>query len=399
MPRIPSTLRRRHRLIQVLRQHRTQNMKNLPPFPQQMENPPIIYVQPPPAQDYQPLSWMEMGLLGHAVSFNLQINCQETIAILQNTHYLAQLITEGMRLAMNNYLNQVWLNNILHPLAPSLNLYLVHAMRNQWNMTSHFNSIQPQNLLPDMSFFPPEMLSQLNPIFMPWENTQQAQEQPTPPMNQKPPPPQPHVVQEPKQEEAAMEEIGEPLNLGLEQIMEFSNLDGVKVYLFTEMQEKRHVLNCPLALYKCSMDIRPPQDPTVGNRAMILVPSIRRSHVFLEGMRENGDPENMNLNLTMNHPTNFSIWNIRGGNNDDFRRNFREMVDTHRPYMVTLLETRMVNHAQMLSDFGFSEMIEVPAEGQSGGMEVMWKHEVVIVHNFVRRNQEIHATIEVINAP
>lgn len=76
MPRIPSTLRRRHRLIQILRQHKTQNMENIPPFPPQMKNPPIIYVQPPLAQDYQPLSWIYMGLLGHAVSFNLQIHGQ-----------------------------------------------------------------------------------------------------------------------------------------------------------------------------------------------------------------------------------------------------------------------------------------------------------------------------------
>lgn len=147
-------------------------MENLPPFHPQMKKLQIIYVQPPAAQDYQPLSWMEVGLMGHAVSFNLQINGQQTIVILQNTQYLAQLISEGMRLAMNNYLNQVWLNNILHPLAPSINPHLVHAMRNQWNMPPHFNPIQPQKLLLDMPFFPLETLSQLNPIFMPWKNPQ-----------------------------------------------------------------------------------------------------------------------------------------------------------------------------------------------------------------------------------
>lgn len=60
-----------------------------------------------------------------------------------------------------------------------------------------------------------------------------------------------------------------------------------------------------------------------------------------------------------------------GENNDDFGCNFRKMVDTHRPCMVTLLKIRMVNYAQMLSDFSFSEMIEVPAEGQADGMVVM----------------------------
>lgn len=64
--------------------------------------------------------------------------------------------------------------------------------------------------------------------------------------------------------------------------------------------------------------------------------------------------------------------------------------------MITLLETRMINHGHMLEDFGFYELIEVPAEDQSGGMIVMWNHEVVTVHNFICRNQEIYATIEVL---
>lgn len=71
------------------------------------------------------------------------------------------------------------------------------------------------------------------------------------------------------------------------------------------------------------------------------------------------------------------------------------MIDTHRPCMVTLLETKMVKHEQLLDYFGFFELIEVPAEGQSGGIVVTWKHEVVTVHNFIRRKHEIHTTIEV----
>ncbi|XP_019241252.1 PREDICTED: uncharacterized protein LOC109221248 [Nicotiana attenuata] len=55
----------------------------------------------------------------------------------------------------------------------------------------------------------------------------------------------------------------------------------------------------------------------------------------------------------------------------------------------------MVNHAELLDDFEFTKLIEVPAEGQSGGMVMMWNHEIVSVHNAVRRNQEIHATIEI----
>ncbi|XP_019265675.1 PREDICTED: cell wall protein RBR3-like [Nicotiana attenuata] len=112
------------------------------------------------------------------------------------------------------------------------------------------------------------------------------------------------------------------------------------------------------------------------------------------GVRDNGEAGNQQPTYPMNHPTNIIIWNIRGGNNDNFRRNFREMLDTHCHCMVALLETRLVNHENWLDEFGFSQLIEVPAEGQSGGMVVMWKHGVVSAQNFTRRNQEIHATIE-----
>ncbi|XP_070009492.1 uncharacterized protein [Nicotiana sylvestris] len=97
----------------------------------------------------------------------------------------------------------------------------------------------------------------------------------------------------------------------------------------------------------------------------------------------------------MNQAKNFIIWNIRGGNNEDFRRNFHDIIGTHHPCMVTLLETRMTSHGNLMNDFGFTYMIEVPAEGQSGGMTVLWDMSKVNVNNFVRRNNEIHAVIEV----
>lgn len=48
-----------------------------------------------------------------------------------------------------------------------------------------------------------------------------------------------------------------------------------------------------------------------------------------------------------------------------------------------------------MNEFGFSDMIEVLAEGQSGGMVVLWDTSLVNVNNFVRRNNDIHDLIEV----
>ncbi|XP_075088488.1 uncharacterized protein LOC142170472 [Nicotiana tabacum] len=141
------------------------------------------------------------------------------------------------------------------------------------------------------------------------------------------------------------------------------------------------------------MDIHPPHDPTVGNRAMVLIPTLRGNSNPTRGILEND--HNPTPNVDMFNPTNFIIWNIRGGNNEDFRRNFRDLVDTHRPCMVALLETRMQSHALLLNEFEFSELIEVPTVGQARGMVLLWDHTKVNVHNIVRRNHEIHATIEV----
>ncbi|XP_075083639.1 uncharacterized protein LOC142167374 [Nicotiana tabacum] len=83
-------------------------------------------------------------------------------------------------------------------------------------------------------------------------------------------------------------------------------------------------------------------------------------------------------------------------NNDDFHRNFRDLVDTDRPCLVALLETRMRAHASLLNNFNFTEMIEVPVEGQSGGMAILYDHNLITVNNFTRRGQEIHVMIKVL---
>lgn len=74
----------------------------------------------------------------------------------------------------------------------------------------------------------------------------------------------------------------------------------------------------------------------------------------------------------MNRPTRFFIWNIMGANNDNFRRNFRELINTYNPCMAALLETRMESHTALRDDFNFSDMIEGPAQGRSGGLVILW---------------------------
>lgn len=83
------------------------------------------------------------------------------------------------------------------------------------------------------------------------------------------------ILQVPNQEV----EAGEVEPLHNELTMEFASLGEVKVLLFREMQDKKIIFSCPMALYKCSLDIRPPQDLIIGKHAIttrlvILSPSM-----------------------------------------------------------------------------------------------------------------------------
>lgn len=110
MPRLPFTARRSFMLVHVPHQQRITNMDNLPPLPSHSPNQPLFFTSLPQSQNYQPNSWLEAGLLGHARTLNIQINWHEMVIIIQNTQYLAQLISKGMHIVINNYTNQVWIN-------------------------------------------------------------------------------------------------------------------------------------------------------------------------------------------------------------------------------------------------------------------------------------------------
>lgn len=103
---------------------------------------------------------------------------------------------------------------------------------------------------------------------------------------------------------------------------------------------------------------------------VVLVPSHKRNIAM--AMRDNS--HNILTHPLMNQPINFIIWNVRGANNPNFRRNLRELMDTHKPSLIALLETRMATHISILEEFNFTEMIKVSAEGQAGGMVILWNH-------------------------
>lgn len=63
------------------------------------------------------------------------------------------------------------------------------------------------------------------------------------------------------------------------------------------------------------------------------------------------------------------------------------------------METRMEEHYTIRNDFGFDNLIQVVAQGNSGGITIMWKNGNIIVDQIGSTDQEVHAMIKVPNNP
>ncbi|KAG5592694.1 hypothetical protein H5410_043208 [Solanum commersonii] len=145
---------------------------------------------------------------------------------------------------------------------------------------------------------------------------------------------------------------------------EISSLQNSTLMLFPEKEDKKYTLNCPVALKKCSFDLRSPLNTALAKYAIVMTPTMYQSR-FLN--KENQGPYTPTMSgLLMNQPPSFIVWNSRGANSDDFKRNVKELIRSHSPYMVVLLETKMENHINFKDEFGFDDYYEVPAQGRSG---------------------------------
>ncbi|KAK4726791.1 hypothetical protein R3W88_031708 [Solanum pinnatisectum] len=71
-----------------------------------------IYATPTPPPNAIPQSWLELSLLGHSLSFNVMIEEWEVAIVVQNPTFIAQVVGEGRRLAMETYNNLVWMVSV-----------------------------------------------------------------------------------------------------------------------------------------------------------------------------------------------------------------------------------------------------------------------------------------------
>lgn len=71
-------------------------------FPAMIEDN-TLYASMAPPPNHNPHSWVEMSLMGHTLSFSIEIEGRETLVMIRNLTFLAQLVSKDMHLAMDNY--------------------------------------------------------------------------------------------------------------------------------------------------------------------------------------------------------------------------------------------------------------------------------------------------------
>ncbi|GMY14460.1 hypothetical protein FCV25MIE_09699 [Fagus crenata] len=91
-----------------------------------------------------------------------------------------------------------------------------------------------------------------------------------------------------------------------------------------------------------------------------------------------------------------SFWR-RGAVYPNFRRNFAELMHSHHPTIVVLVETRILGQrvVDVSTALGFDRVIRSDAEGFSGGIWLLWDSGSVTLDILQVNNQAIHAIVHV----
>ncbi|KAH0778499.1 hypothetical protein KY290_004926 [Solanum tuberosum] len=96
----------------------------------------------------------------------------------------------------------------------------------------------------------------------------------------------------------------------------------------------------------------------------------------------------------------FIIWNVRGSNSVSFRCQCGVMLKFHKPAMLVLLETKMIEHKSLTEELKFNSQIQAAANGLSGGIMIMWNEDTLKLEDLSITPQGIHVSIKVLpNSP
>ncbi|KAM3252812.1 putative protein isoform X1 [Capsicum annuum] len=174
-----------------------------------------------------------------------------------------------------------------------------------------------------------------------------------------------------------------------------SSLKSADLMIFLKAEDKKYIHLCLVSLLKSSFDLRLAINSVLAKYAVVMTPTLRCTQ-----FSSSGDSSQSSLNYfsPMNQATCFIVWNTRGVNNKNFRRNFCDLLNSHNPCFVSLLETKLSDHLGLMHEFGFDNYWEVPTVGNSGGsggIVLLWHENFVSVTQKRQTIQELHAMIKV----
>lgn len=167
---------------------------------------------------------------------------------------------------------------------------------------------------------------------------------------------------------------------------------------------KKFIIKIPKEVEKTDINIRCYSSQDMCKYVTILVPTLKKTQGKI---LENPPTKNhlVNLEMTMlpggstntqeKHLMKILLWNCRGARSVNFMNNLRALIETHNPTVLALVETRMEDHNNLLQALDFTDVIQAPAKGFSGGLAMFWKSSEISLEPFVITDQEIHATLEI----
>ncbi|MCD9639293.1 hypothetical protein HAX54_023720 [Datura stramonium] len=323
-----------------------------PPQPQN-NNQHLFFATTPPPSNYLTQSWLELNLLGQALSLRLIVGTQEIVVVLQDPIYLSQVVTEAPGMTIANLTHFPWMLNT--PPLPNVmnpnNFFFPANNYPAWEIPSYLSPlIYP--LTNEIPFFPTTTLnSQMHtPLFTPWTFPYQNPNYPSQPFMAAPVHPPPYFQSFHFQNQASTSQAPPP-------------------------------------------PPPPPTPPQEQDHVVSDLPNSTELAAILQNHRETSTEIYVLRELCA------LIFQERGGNSAEFRHNFRALIDWHRPSIITLLETKMEEHQPILNDFPFTNMIQLPAQGLSRGIVILWDANILELTQIEVTNQTIHVKVQVVVAP
>lgn len=88
-------------------------------------------------------------------------------------------------------------------------------------------------------------------------------------------------------------------------------------------------------------------------------------------------------------------WNTSGAGNNVFLNSIRDLIRTHDPRVIALIEPRISGEgaARVCNNIGFDGCLKTEAEGFAGGIWLLWLTAEVIVTQL--RQEPQHITVEI----